>query len=161
MKILQPSMTIQLSTSSSSIQLTSDATSRFLVPSSGSRYSYHLVSCYNGNIHVETMQTRSSAAYIATYELTFQHWSYGSVLSFVRLDNETSHELEHFLLNEKKVTFQHFPTGTHRANRAECCIRTWTNHFIATLATTSPKFPISQWHKLLPLAELKLNCLLP
>ena len=139
-----------------------DATSRFPVPSSGSRYSYHLVSCYNGNIHVETMQTRTSAAYIAAYELTFQHWSrYGSVPSFVRLDNETSHELENFLVNDKKVTFQYFPTGTHRANRAERCIRTWKNHFIATLATTSPKFPISQWHKLLPLAELTLNCLLP
>ena len=33
-----------------------DATSRFPVPSSGSRYSYHFVSCYNGNIHVETMR---------------------------------------------------------------------------------------------------------
>jgi hypothetical protein len=138
------------------------AASRFPVPSSGSRYSYHLVSCYNGNKHVETMQTRTSAAYIAAYELTFQHWSrYGSVPSFVRLDNETSHELENFLVNDKKVTFQYFSTGTHRANRAECYIRTWKNHFIATLATTSPKFPISQWHKLLPLAELTLNCLLP
>ena len=108
------------------------------------------------------MQTRTSSAYITAYELTFQHWSrYGSVPSFVRLDNETSHELETFLLNDKKVTFQYFPTGTHRANRAERCIRTWKNHFIATLATTSPKIPISQWHKLLPLAELTLNCLLP
>ena len=35
------------------------------------------------------------------------------------------------------------------------------NHFIATLATTSAKFPITQWHKLLPLAELTLNSLLP
>jgi hypothetical protein len=121
-----------------------DATSRFPFPSSGSRYSYHFVSCYNGNIQVETMQTRTSSAYIAAYELTFQHWSrYGSVLSFARLDNETSHELETFLLNDKKVTFQYFPTGTYRANRAERCIRTWKNHFIATLATTSPKFPIS------------------
>eukprot|EP01036_Dinobryon_divergens_P037517 gene37517-biopygen29706 len=139
-----------------------DSSSRFPIPSSGSRYSYHLVSCYNGNIHVEIMQSRTSSAYIAAYELTFQHWSrYGSVPSFVRLDNETSLELENFLINEKKVTFQYFPTGTHRANRAERCIRTWKNHFIATLATASPKFPISQWHKLLPLAELTLNCLLP
>ena len=98
------------------------------------------------------MQTRTSAAYIAAYKLIFQHWSrYGSVPSFVRLDDETSHEeLENFLLNDKKVTFQYFSTGTHRGtNRAERCIRTWKNHFIATLATTSPKFPISQWHKLL------------
>jgi len=140
-----------------------DATSRFPVPSSESRYSYHLVSCYNGNIHVETMQTRtSSSAYIAAYELTFQHWSrYGSVPFFVRLDNKTSHKLQNFLLHDNKVTFQYFPTGTHRANRAERCIRTWKNHFIATLATTSPKFPILQWHKLLPLADLTLNCLLP
>ena len=139
-----------------------DATSRFPIASSGSKYSYHLVSCYNGNIHVETMQTRTSAAYIAAYDLTFKHWSrYGSVPSFVRLDNETSQELENFLLNEKKVSFQYFPTGTHRANRAERCTRTWKNHFIATLATTSPNFPISQWHKLLPIAELTLNCLLP
>ena len=135
-----------------------DSSSRFPIPSSGSRYSYHLVSCYNGNIHVETTQSPTSTAYIAAYELTFQHWSrYGSVPSFVRLDNETSHELENFLVNDKKVTFQYFPTGTHRANRAECYIRTWKNHFIATLATTSLKFPISQWHKLLPLAELTLN----
>jgi hypothetical protein len=133
-----------------------DAISRFPVPSSGSRYSYHLVSCYNGNIHVETMLTRTSSAYIAAHELTFQHWSrYGFVPSIVHLDNETSHELENFLLHDKKVAFQYFPTGTHRAIRAERCIRTWKNHFIATLATTS------KWHKLLPLAELTLNCLLP
>ena len=95
------------------------------------------------------MQTRKSAAYIAAYEFTLQHWSrYWSVLSFVRLDNETSsQELEIFLLNDKKVTFQYFPTRTHRAKRrAERCIRTWKNHFIVTLAMTSPKkFPISQW----------------
>ena len=96
-----------------------DATSRFPVPSSGSKYSYHLVSCYNGNIHVETMQTRTSASYITAYELTFQHWSrYDSIPSFVRLDNETSKELENFLNNDKMVDFQYFP------NRAERCIRT-------------------------------------
>ena len=83
------------------------------------KYSYHLVSCYNGNIHVETMQTRTSASYIAAYELTFQHWSrYDSIPSFVRLDNETSKELENFLKNDKMVDFQYFPT------RAERCIRT-------------------------------------
>jgi len=48
-----------------------DSSSRFPVPSSGSRYSYHLVSCYNGNIHVETMPSRTSTSYIAAYELTF------------------------------------------------------------------------------------------
>ena len=59
---------------------------------------------------------------------------------FVRLDAETSADLETFLTDVKKVTFQYFPTGTHSTNRAECCIRTWKNHFISTLATASSVF---------------------
>ena len=140
-----------------------DATGRYPVPSAGARHIYHLVSCFNGNIHVETMQSRTSAAYILAYKNTFQHWSrYGPAPEIVRLDNETSTDLEKFLLEELRVkNFQYFPTRNHRANRAERCIRTWKNHFIATLATASPKFPISYWNKLIPLAELTLNCLLP
>ena len=140
-----------------------DSTSRFPVPSAGEKYIYHLVSCFNGNIHVEPMQSRTSGSYVQAYAKTFDHWThYGPVPSIVRLDNETSVELETFLLEVKKVeSFQYFPPGNHRANRAERCIRTWKNHFTATLATTSPKFPIAHWHKLIPLAELTLNCLLP
>jgi len=139
-----------------------DATGRFPVPSAGSKHAYQLVSCFNGNIHVEPMPSRTSASYIAAYDKTFLHWSrYGHVPSFVRLDAETSADLETFLLDVKKVTFQYFPTGTHRANRAERCIRTWKNHFISTLATASSKFPMSYWNKLIPLAEITLNCLLP
>ncbi len=113
------------------------------------RYAYHLVSCYNGNIHVEAMQSRTSTSYIDAYDKSFLHWAqYGHVPTIVRLDAETSVALEQFLLNDKHVTsFQYFPTGTHRANRAEHCIWTWKNHFIATLATASPKFPTSHWHK--------------
>ena len=108
------------------------------------------------------MTSRTSASYITAYESTFLHWSrYGHVPSFVRLDAETSIDLEKFLVDEKKVTFQYFLTGTHRTNRAERCIRTWKNHFISILATASPKFPMSYWNKLIPLAEITLNCLLP
>ncbi len=120
-----------------------DSTSRFPVPSAGEKYIYHLVSCFNDNIHVEPMQSRTSGSYFQAYAKTFDHWArYGPVPSIVRLDNETSVELETFLLEVKQVkTFQYFPQGNHRANRAERCIRTWKNHFTATLATTSPKFP--------------------
>eukprot|EP01036_Dinobryon_divergens_P061842 gene61842-biopygen29750 len=109
------------------------------------------------------MPSRTSGSYILAYEKTFQHWSrYGPVPSIVRLDNETSAELEKFLLVDLKVTsFQYFPPANHRANRAERCIRTWKNHFIATLATASPKYPVQQWNKLIPIAELTLNHLLP
>ena len=119
----------------------------FPCSSAGAKYSYHLVSCFNGNIHVEIMPSRTSASYITAYDNTFKHWSkYSAVPSIVRLDNETSIALENFLLVDKKVkSFQYFRTATHRSNRAERCIRTWKNHFIATLTTASPKFPISYW----------------
>ena len=75
---------------------------------------------------VEAMQSRTSTSYIDAYDKTFLYWAqYGHVPSIVRIDAETSVALEQFLLNEKHVTsFQYFPTGTHRANRAERCIRT-------------------------------------
>jgi hypothetical protein len=59
---------------------------------------------YNGNIYVETMQSRTSAAYILAYGNTFRHWSrYGPVPDIVRLENETSTDLENFLLEDLKV----------------------------------------------------------
>ena len=82
-----------------------DLAARFPIPSAGYKYIYQLVSCYKGNIHVETMPSRTSGSYILAYEKTFQHWSrYGPVPSIVRLDNETSAELEKFLLVDLKVT---------------------------------------------------------
>jgi hypothetical protein len=69
--------------------------------------------------------------------------------------------LKKLLTAVKKVTFQYFSTGTHRANLAERSIRTWKKYFISTLGTASPKFPLSYWTKLIPLAEITLNCLLP
>ena len=47
------------------------------------------------------------------------------------------------------------------ANRAERVMRTWKNHFIATLATASLKFPLTQWDRLIQHAHITLNCLLP
>ena len=50
-----------------------DSTSRFPVPSAGEKYIYHLVSCFNGNIHVEPMQSRTSGSYVQAYAKTFDH----------------------------------------------------------------------------------------
>ena len=112
---------------------------------------------------MDILNSRTSSAQILAYDSTFQHWAnYGPVPSFVRLDNETSADLENFSLVDKKVqSFQYFPPRNHRANRAERYIRTWKNHFIATLANASPNFPVQQWHNIIPIAEITLNCLLP
>ena len=108
------------------------------------------------------MTSRISASHITAFDKTFLHWSrYGHVPSFVRIDAKTLTELGKSLVDEKKVTFQYFPTGTHLANREERCIRTRKNHFISTIAKASSKFPMSYWNKLILLAEITLNCLLP
>ena len=50
----------------------------------------------------------------------------------------------------------HSPTQLH-----QCAIQTFKNHFIASLASTDPNFPLSNWCRLLPQAELTLNLLCP
>ena len=47
----------------------------------------------------------------------------------------------------------------HQRNASERAIRTFKNHFIAGLASTDPNFPLSNWCRLLPQAELTLNLL--
>ena len=53
------------------------------------------------------------------------------------------------------------PPHIHRRNSAERAIQTFKNHFIAGLASTDPNFPLSNWCRLLPQAELTLNLLRP
>jgi len=85
--------------------------------------------------------------------------SHGISPIFERLDNETSNLLVKFIGEEAKTTIQYLPPGNHRASKAERAIRTWKNHFIATLCTVDPTFPLSAWDKLIPQAELTINLL--
>ena len=52
-----------------------DATGRFSVLSAGIKYTYQILSCFNGNIHVEPMTSLTSASYITAYDKTFPLWS--------------------------------------------------------------------------------------
>ena len=136
-----------------------DAAGRFPIQSI-TKNEYMLVSYFKGYIHVEAMPSRHHTSYINAYQRTFDHWKkYGPLPGIIRLDNETSHQLQAFV--EVVSTFQYFPPGNHRANRAERAIRTWKNHFLATIATASKDFPMRHWDKLIPAAEVTLNCLLP
>ena len=71
------------------------------------------------------------------------------------LDNEASTILRDYLRSED-VEYQLVPPHIHRRNASECAIRTFKNHFIAGLASTDPNFPLSNWCRLLPQAELTL-----
>ena len=136
-----------------------DASGRFPV-ASVSKNEYILLSYFKGYVHAEPLPNRHHSSYIEAYKLTHEHWKkYGPIPTIFRLDNETSVPLEAYITTF--ADFKFFPAGNHRANRAERAMRTWKNHFIATLASASPQFPMRHWDKLLPIAEITLNCLLP
>ena len=51
------------------------------------------------------------------------------------------------------------PPHQHRQNAAENAIKTFKSHLLSGLATCDPHFPISEWDRILPQAELTLNLL--
>lgn len=74
------------------------------------------------------------------------------------LDNEISVEFTQ-TLKINGTTYQLVPPHTHRRNLAERAIQTYKNHFKAGLATVNPNFPLSEWDRLIPQANITLNLL--
>ncbi len=62
-------------------------------------------------------------------------------------------------LTKHRIIYQLVPPHVHRRNAAERAIQTFKNHFLAGLASTDSTFPISEWDRLLPQAQLTLNLL--
>ena len=60
------------------------------------------------------------------------------------MDNEISSELK-TSFEIKNTSFHLVPPNSHCRNIAERAIQTYKNHFKAGLATTDPKFPLSEW----------------
>ena len=74
------------------------------------------------------------------------------------MDNECSGDLKK-ALEDAELKWQLVPPHQHRANKAERAIQTFKAHFKSILATTDPDFPLQEWDRLLPHAELTLNLL--
>ena len=74
------------------------------------------------------------------------------------MDNKASKDIKQ-AITKHKLQYQLTLPHIHQINAAERAIRTFKNHFIAGLASVDPKFPINEWHRLLPQAEITLNLL--
>jgi len=74
------------------------------------------------------------------------------------LDNEMSNNLRKTFF-KNKIEFELTPPHMHRRNVAEKSICAFKNHFLASLVTCDPKFPLAEWDRLLRQAELTLNLL--
>ena len=74
------------------------------------------------------------------------------------LDNEISNEFKTALKN-KDIKFQLVPPHIHRRNASERAIQTFKNHFLAGLASCNDKFPLREWDRLIPQAQITVNLL--
>ena len=141
-------------------QVFSDATGRFLLPSSQGNSHLLVVYDYDSNtIFAEPMPSgtglQHTKAYTRVHTLLTKR---GLKPQLKKLDNEASSHLKDFLEAEQ-VDFQLVPPHVHRRNAAERAIRTFKNHFIAGLCSVDPDFPLHLWDRLLPQALLTLNLL--
>ena len=74
------------------------------------------------------------------------------------IDNEASRNLKQ-TMKAQGIDYQLVPPHNHRANLAERAIQTFKSHLKAGLSSVDPDFPISQWDRLIPQAEITINLL--
>ena len=138
-----------------------DATGRFPVPSHHGN-SYMLVFFHEdaNYIHVECMKTKATSEYIRVFRNAMQKFqSVGFKPRIQRVDNEISAALIQAMETEFGMITEMAPPGNHRTLRAERAIRTFKDHFISTLCTTDPNFPLMLWDDLIPQTLMTLNIL--
>ena len=74
------------------------------------------------------------------------------------LDNKCSNDIKN-TISSYNATFQLVPPHQHRQNAAETAIKIVKSHLLSGIATCHTQFPITEWDRLLPQAELTLNLL--
>jgi hypothetical protein len=138
----------------------SDAAGRFPIPSSKGNHFLLIVYDFDSNyIFAEPMKSRTGAQHLAAYKRVHSLLSSrGLKPQLQKLDNEASKELLKFMTSEA-IDYQLVSPNMHMRNAAERAIRTFKNHFIATLCGTDSDFPMHLWDRLLPQSLLTLYLL--
>ena len=137
-----------------------DLTGRFpKTSSSGNQYilvGYN----YDGNyIHADPIKNRRghtiTQAWISMHTMFKKA---AAAPTIYVMDNEISKDLME-ALEEQNVRYQLVTPYKHRNNIAERAIQTYKSHFKSGLAATDPNFPLSEWDRLIPQANITLNLL--
>ena len=138
----------------------SDQTGRFPYTSSRGNQYLMIIYDYDSNaILQEPLKNRTASELSRAWTKIHQRLSVGgSTPQLYILDNEFSTELK-TTMEKLDVEFQLVPPHIHRRNAAEHAIQSFKHHFLAILATCDPRFPISEWDRLLDQAETTLNLL--
>ena len=62
-------------------------------------------------------------------------------------------------MEKENINYQLVPQHIHGSNLAERAIQTFKNHLKSGLATVDPDFPLAEWDRLIPQANITLNLL--
>ena len=137
-----------------------DQTGAFPVLSSkGNRYIFVLYHYDTNAILTEPLKNRTANEILRAHDKLVQYLTKrGYVPKLHMLDNEVSKIVKEYD-EENSIAFQLVPPHNHRRNAAERAIRTWKNHFIATLCSTDKTFPMHLWCRIMPQATMSLNML--
>ena len=137
-----------------------DLTGRF--PQRSSRGNEYILVGYHsdGNyIHGIPVKNRTASVLTHAWEKLHRIFSkVGTAPSVWVLDNEISADLI-TAFTKQTTEYQLVPPHSHRRNQAERAIQTYKNHFKAGLASMDPQFPLSEWDRVIPQANITLNLL--
>ena len=138
----------------------SDQTGKFPhISSRGNQYVFTLYDYDSNVILLESLKSKQGKEIATTYTKCNKKLTrHGHQVTLHVLDNECCEYLK-AAFKKAQVQFELVPPHMHRRNAAERAIRTAKNHLLAGLATCDPAFPVQEWDRLLPQAELTLNLL--
>ena len=115
---------------------------------------------YEANaILVRPMKSRADACMVAAYKDIYEYLiSVNQKPTLNVMDNEASKAVTNYIKSQN-VDWQLVEPDNHRVNAAERAIQTFTNYFLAGLATVNKAFPLQLWCYLLVQAKMTLNML--
>ena len=137
-----------------------DLTGRF--PYQSSRGNNYVMVMYHYDCNViwgEPLKKRTASEIVKCFHLLNKQFSTrGYKPNLFVFDNEFSSDFKAALKNEH-IALQLVTPHMHRNNPAERAIQTWKDHFLAGLASIHPDFPMNEWDRLIPQANITLNLL--
>ena len=137
-----------------------DLTGRFPCKSTQGNQYVMVVYDYNANvIWGRAIKNRQAATITSAWkELRDMFTVVGHRPTHYVMDNKINGDLRDAIKKEN-MQLQLTPPNIHRRNAAERAIQTWKNHFLSGLATCHPQFPVREWDRLIPQANITLNLL--
>jgi hypothetical protein len=121
-------------------QIYTDQTGRFpVVSSKGNNYIMILYDYDSNAILAQPIKDRTAPELLKAFQVMEQELvARGLKPKLMKLDNEASKLLKTYL-HQQNITFQLFPPYSHRRNSAERAIRSFKDHLIEGLCSTSYK----------------------